>query len=171
MSRFVFQYEAVLRVRRHEERQKQRRLAELERERGGMEERLRAIRRDLLGDRVTVREVAAGGSVDVSALRSKAASAVRSRAEAERTAIALAGVLRRIGAARSELLNAATARRSLELLRERRAEEHKRAELKRELAEIDDLVSVRASGGRSSGDGPSSDGTPWLGAGGVEEAA
>lgn len=154
MARFVFEYEAVLRKRRIDEREQQRCVAVIERERFGLEQRLRGVRDQLLGERGTLGRAVEAGQIDASFLRLQAATAQRRRVEADRIAVELAGVYKRLQEARGALTRAAASRRSMELLRERRLEAYRREQDKREGAELDDLSNARvcrAGGGLADG--------------------
>ncbi|MEM9560896.1 MAG: flagellar FliJ family protein, partial [Planctomycetota bacterium] len=71
---------------------------------------------------------------------------------AQAAVVRLAGVYERLDRARLELLEAATARRAVELLRDRRLEAWKRDELRREQLVLDDLTNAdRFGGGREGG--------------------
>lgn len=149
MARFRFEYEAVLRLRRRDEQACQRTLAEIDRERVGLEQQLRGVRDTLLGGRSDLRERLGSGVIDAQALRSQAASAQVQRVRAERLAVELAGAMSRSQSARQALMKAAAARRSLEILKERRLAEFRAMLSRREAAELDDIANARAFGGRS----------------------
>ncbi|MCG3124352.1 MAG: hypothetical protein GIKADHBN_02815 [Phycisphaerales bacterium] len=154
MARFVFKLQAVLDQRIAREQQKQLAVAQLERERLEAEkditdqqrsiERERDELRDLLG-----RERTAGDSsfqpVDLSGVRMQAAAAVRLTARAQQAVLRLAGIHRRLDAARLELLHAATQRKAVELLREKQHAEFLAAERKRDAAAVDELATLKGN--------------------------
>jgi len=161
VPKFRFSLQAVLDQREREERDRQVAVAAVERERMRLEERLRACQAAL---RLERREQAAAlgapgaagpsgagagrpGRVDLSALRGQIAASMRLLAEAQRIALELAGVLRRLEGARAELLRARTRRRAVELLRERRYEQWRLDEIRRDAAATDEIGVMRA--GRS----------------------
>lgn len=144
MARFRFKYEAVLRKRRSEEQACQRELAIVEGQRVELETALRGVRDTLLGGREDLRARIGGGLIDSTAIRQQAATAQRQRVNAERLAVELAGVLSRVKTARERLVQASSARRSMELLRERRHEEFVAEINRKEAAELDDVANARA---------------------------
>jgi len=148
VAKFRFNLEAVLTQRRAIEQEKQRVVGDLERERLAMEARLRDWNDSLRVGRDELREAlgsAGGGTVSVADVRLHAASSLRMVAEAERLAVTLAGLYRRIERARVDLLEAARSRRAVELLKERRREEWKRDQDKREAEAVDEIAVMRAA--------------------------
>ncbi|MGD9692777.1 MAG: flagellar export protein FliJ [Phycisphaerales bacterium] len=148
MAKFRFNLEAVLTQRRAKEQEKQRVVGELERDRLTLEGRLRTWNESLRAGREEMREALGspgGGPVSVGDVRLHAAASLRMVAEAERLAVALAGLYRKIERARGELLDAARSRRAVELLKERRYEEWKREQDKREAEAVDEIAVMRAS--------------------------
>lgn len=152
--RFTFSLEPVLEHRRRIEEERLRIVASIEQERLRAEDRLRAINARLLQARADLRERFApasgqGGASSVSggiiAVRSDTSAALRLTVEAQQAAIELAGVLRRLDRARAALLEAATARKGVERLRERRFEEWKHEQARRENAELDEMATIGAS--------------------------
>jgi len=147
MPKFRFEHEALLEQRRREEREKQRIVAELQRQRIDVEDALRRTQQAIhackheLRDALSVR----GARIDAGALRLQAGASFHMTVEAQRIAIRLSGAAQRLEAARVQLLEASRRRRAVELWRERRYEAWKRAEDKREQAEIDEIVVMRAA--------------------------
>lgn len=153
MARFRFELQSVLDQRLRAERARQRVVAELERERVGLEGEIRACRALALSESNDLRaRLVPGVAVDLDAVRVQANASLGVLARAQATAVRLAGVLQRLDRARLELLEATTERRAVELLRDRRLEQWKRDELRREQLVLDDL-SGAAHGGRVRGDG------------------
>ena len=87
---------------------------------------------------------------DINAVRLQSGAAVRLAAAAQRKALELAGVLKRLESARAELLEATKRKKAVELLKERRFEEWKRDQDRRELAAVDELAVMAA--GRKDGE-------------------
>ncbi len=147
MAKFRFNLEPVLGQRRAAEQEKQRAVGELERERLGMEDRLRAWNDSLRGGRAELRVALgqSGGPVAMEEVRMHASASLRMVSEAERLAVSLAGLYRRIERARGELLEAARSRRAVELLKEHRFEEWKRDQDRREREAVDEIAVMRAA--------------------------
>ncbi|MBL8963610.1 MAG: flagellar FliJ family protein [Phycisphaeraceae bacterium] len=157
MARFVFRLQAVLEQRRAKERAMQIEVARIERERIEAEGEIRAHQRAIERERDALRRmlddqkdaVAAGaepdaaGMVDIRGVRMQAAAAVRLTAVAQRAAVRLAGIHRRLDSARLDLLQAATRRKAVELLREKRLAEHKAGERSRDAAMTDEMATMR----------------------------
>ncbi len=124
------------------EREKQRAVAVLERERLDLEDAIRACHRAIEGEHAAARGRLVG-VLDLREIRQQGAAALRHAAEARRAALRLSGVHQRLGAARAELLDAARRRKAVELLRERRYEQWKLNESRREAGMLDELVVMR----------------------------
>lgn len=151
MGVFRFELEPVLDQRTRVERDRQRAVAELERERLGLEDRIRG-KQALLGDakrhlRAELAGPDGGGGgrrLQPHGVRLQATASLHLVAEVQRLALTLAGVHKRLEAARALLLEATMRRKAVELLRKRRYDEWRRAEARREAAETDDIVTGRA---------------------------
>lgn len=144
MARFKFALQAVLDSRVHAEREKQRQLAEIERERLALEDRLRSVQGHLASGKREVREALSAGVVSISTVRLQAQAGIGWEAEARRVVVELAALHRRLERARQELLEATTARRSLELLRDRRHAEWQRSRRLAEDRVLDELATMRS---------------------------
>lgn len=125
------------------EQQKQKAVAELEAQRVRLEERIRECQRSIAAEKAGQRSML--GSADILGARQQASAALRLMVAAQRTAIELAGVHKRLEAARAELLEAAKRRKAVELLRERRLDEWKQDMDRREAAALDELSVMRAA--------------------------
>lgn len=151
MAKFVFQFEALLTQRRAVERQRTLDLAEIERARLALEERIRAFQVEVEQERGELRDqllsARSGGAapLDLRGVRFQANSALKLIAKAQHTVIQLAGVHQRLDAARLSLLQAVMERKAVEALRERQLEEWKREQDRRQTAAMDDLAGVRAA--------------------------
>ncbi len=140
MPRFVFKLEPVLNLREREEREHQRAVAVLERERMRLEAFIRECQRASRAERAVLRDaLAEGGRVDLWPVRMQAAAAGELTARAARAAVELAGLTRRIEQARTLLIEATKRRRAMELLKERRLEEWRRTEAKAEFLLVDEI--------------------------------
>lgn len=149
MAKFVFQLEAVLRARVAEERERQLALGVIERERAALEDRIREWQRGIVAAKDDLREeldsTREGAPVDLQRVRLQAGASLHLVARAQRAVLELAGVHRRLDAARLELLQASIRRKAVESLRDRRLEEWRYAEKSREAAGLDELMVMRAS--------------------------
>lgn len=148
--RFRFSLEPVLQHRRRIEEGCLRDVAVIEQERVRIEERLRGINARLVQSRADLRErfaPAGGGSVrgGIGSVRMDSTAALRLTVDAQQAAIELAGVMRRLERARAVLLEATTARKGVERLRERRLEEWKYEQTRRENAELDEIATIGAA--------------------------
>ena len=139
-GKFRFRLQTVLEQRERLERDRQRVVAEIDRERLTIEERLRTLQASIAGAKSDLRsrlvgaaEISGGGGmVFIPEVRAQAGASLHLEAQARRAALELAGAYRRLERARTELLVAATARKAVEILRERRhaewVQENKRVE-------------------------------------------
>jgi flagellar FliJ protein len=139
MARFRFRLEPLLKARRLAEQGRQRAVAEIERERLVIEDRLREQQQFISAGKRSMRDEMTG-TLDVDAMRLHAGATMRLMRDAERMVIELAGVHQRLDAARSELIEATRQRRAVELLRERRFEQWKAELEKADDAAIDELA-------------------------------
>lgn len=149
MARFVFQFEAVLKQRRAVERARQLAVAAIERERLSLEETIRAMQRQIVREKEDLREqllaTRRGARVDLRSVRLQAGASLDAVARTQRAVLQLAGVHSRLDAARLQLLEAATKRKSVEMLKERRFEEWKAEQAAIESRMLDELSVMRAS--------------------------
>ena len=149
MAKFVFQFEAVLKQRRAVERARQLAVASIERERLALEDTIRAMQRQIVREKEDLREqlLAAreGARVDLRSVRLQAGASLDAVAMTQRAVLQLAGVHSRLDAARLQLLDAATKRKSVEMLKERRFEEWKAEQAAIEGRMLDELSVMRAA--------------------------
>lgn len=138
-GKFRFRLQPVLEQRERIEQARQLHVAELERERLVVEEVLRACQRDIQAAKVDLRDRLAGtatagvtnglgmdrGMVVIPEVRAQASASIHLEAKARLAAMELAGAYKRLERARQELLQAATAKKAVELLKERRFQEWK----------------------------------------------
>jgi flagellar export protein FliJ len=146
---FVFELEPLLRQRRRVEQEHQREVATLERARLAIEDRIRAAQTSIGEARAVLRDelggAAPGRRVALDAVRLQMNASLYMTGRAQQAVLELAGAHKRLEAARVELMKATTARRALELLRERRFDEWKREQQRREDRELDEINTQRAS--------------------------
>lgn len=125
----------------------------IDRERVAIESQIRGFQRTIVGFKRDLRgalageagaEGAVGAPVTLVDVRLQASASLMMMGKAQVAVLKLAGVHKRLEAARAQLLEAARARKGVELLRERRYEQWKRELAKREAAELDDLTTMRA---------------------------
>ncbi len=142
MAKFRFQLEVVLRHRKSIEQQKQRAVAELETLRVRIENIIRGCQQGLDREKAELKGFLS--RADMRGARWQAGASRRLVAAAQRAALELAGVYKKIEIARAELLEATKRRKAVELLRERRFEEWKQGEARREMASVDELAVLAA---------------------------
>lgn len=141
---FHFPFEALLKSRRLAEQEHQRAVARIERERLELEEHLRRRQDEIAAGKQSLRSGLVG-AINMPALRLQAAASIDLMRRAQRVVLELAGIHRRLEAARALLVEATRRRRAIELLRERRFEQWK-AELERvETATLDELAVMAAA--------------------------
>lgn len=150
MARFRFPLEPVLEHRRMIEEERQRAVAVVERERLALEDSIRAYQGAITGEkddlRQRLRTLAPGaGGAGLEGVRRQAAAAIGVLGHAQRAVLQLAGVHKRLEAARAELLEAAKRRKAVELLRERLHERWRLEQSRREAAEMDELAVMRGA--------------------------
>jgi flagellar export protein FliJ len=139
MAKFRFKLEPLLTARRMEERTEQRAVAVIEREAA-----LR-LRQTQLAEAKQVLRGQLTGTLDAHDLRMYASTALQHVRHAQRTVVELAGIHRRLEEARTRLAEAASRRRALELLKERRWQQWKTRLDKAEAAQLDDLAVANAA--------------------------
>ncbi len=152
MKKFRFEYEALLDVRKRAEEERQRVVAELERERLTIEDELRRCQQSIVQSKSGLREALAptgdGARVDVNSVRLQTGAAFHLTHRAQQIALRLAGAHRRLESARAALLEATVARKAVETLKERRFEAWKTAVDRAEAAAMDEMATMRAPGRR-----------------------
>lgn len=148
MAKFVFELEGLLRARAAEERRRQMVVGALEGERARVEALIRACQSAIVQGKDDLREALggakAGAPVDLASVRMQAGAGLHLVARAQRHVFELAGVHRKLDAARLELLKAATARKAVEVLREQRLEAWREEQKRLEAAALDELAVTRA---------------------------
>lgn len=147
VARFAFKLEPLLEHRRRIERDHRVAVASIEAERAAIESEMRDLGARADRSRAGLRDALApgGGAVDAHAARWQAASAMSLDARARQLAVKLAGVLKRLEAARVLLVDASKDRRAVERLRERRYEAFCAEVARGEAATLDDMNSARSA--------------------------
>src|SRR5262245_3231010 len=140
-SKFTFSLDPLLRIRRLVEHEHQRAVARLERERLGLEDALRRQQAMIDADKQVLRNSLVG-AIDVTRLRMHASASISLMRSAQRLALELAGLHRRLEKARADLIEASRRRRSIEALRERRHEQWKYQLERLESAALDELAAA-----------------------------
>lgn len=148
MAKFVFNLQALLDQRLHAERGKQLIVASLERQRLELEAAVASKQSEIRSHKEDWRSLLSGserGGVDLRTVRVQANAALHARVRTQRLALQLAGVYQRLEAARKDLREAATRRRAVELLRDRRFEAWRGEINRRESMELDEIGTIRAA--------------------------
>ena len=143
MPAFRFKLQPVLEQRERLEEQRTLEVANLERERLVIENRLRDLQSGIAGAKHDLRSRLAspGSSVIITDVRLQANASLYMSAQAQRVALELAGAYQRVELARKRLLEATTARKAVETLRERRRAEWKHEQARREQSQLDEILS------------------------------
>lgn len=161
MAKFVFELEAVLKQRRAIERERMVALAEVERARIALEQRLRAIHERSLEERAELSgQLASHGVIDLRGVRFQTTAALKTRAYAQQLALQLAGVHKRIEVARRDLLEATMRRKAVETLKERRWEAWRDEQRRIDARAMDEIATMRAGAAAGAGGAGFGDGEP-----------
>jgi flagellar export protein FliJ len=141
--RFVFPLQPVLEQRERRERDAQLEVASIERERLEVESRLRGLQAGIIGIKHELREQLLGVRSGLDAVRLNAGASIGLVVKAQQAVLELAGVHRRLDAARAMLLSAASDRKAVEMLKVKRLEEWRREQARKEAIEQDELTVMR----------------------------
>ena len=139
MARFRFQLQALLDARKRVEDVHRREVAELEIERNRLEDDLRRRQTSIVDARCETKEGLVG-AVRPHLLRAAANASMSLMRDAQRSVLELAGLHRRLEAARAGLSEASKERRAIELVKERRFEAWKLDLERREQASLDEIA-------------------------------
>jgi flagellar protein FliJ len=142
MPRFRFKLQAVLDRREMVEQERQRAVAALERDRVRLEGVIRECQGSIEGEQGELRAGLRAGNF--TAVRRQSAVAMHHEVAAQRAVLELAGVHQRLQIARAALLEAAKARRAVDLLRERHLEAWRSEHNRKEAAAVDEIAVMRA---------------------------
>ncbi len=148
MPKFTFKLQPLLDQRTHAERQKQLAVAAVERQRAQLESSVTGRQAEIRSHKDDLRTLLTSSGtapVDFRTVRLQANASLHAQLHTHRLALQLAGLYHRLDAARKELREAATRRRAVELLKERRYEAWKRDENRRESNELDEIATLRRS--------------------------
>lgn len=149
--KFVFTLQALLDLRAHAERQRQHAVAALEKTRLELEADLRARQNEIRSYKEDLRARLGGTPdgqpqpVDFRTVRLQARASLDAQARTQRLALQLAGVYRQLDDARALLRRAATERKAVELLKQRRYEEWQDQQKRVENAAMDEIGTMRAA--------------------------
>lgn len=155
MPRFVFRLQALLEQRLRAEQEKQLVVAAFERQRLTLEGQIGACQQEIRSHKEDLRLLLGGGrdegaepcGVDTRTVRIQAAASLHAQARTRRLALQLAGLYKKLEAARRELQEAMTRRRAVELLKERQFQAWRREQNRRETLEVDEIATMRAARG------------------------
>jgi flagellar FliJ protein len=148
MPTFIFQLQALLDQRSHAERQKQLAVATIERQRLDLESRVTDRQTEIRSHKNDLRDLLttpAAQGVDFRTVRLQANASLHAQLSTQRLALQLAGLYHRLDAARKELREAATRRRAVELLKQKRFDAWKREQHRLETNELDEIATLRHS--------------------------
>ena len=141
-QRFVFELQAVFEQRRREEQRAQAALAATEHERLEIERELAALRSSVEAERDVARSMMVG-QLTATSLREHIAGELGADRRARALAVRLAGVQKRIDAARDVLRQASVQHEAIKRLREQRLRAWMDELEKAERLEVDDLMVMR----------------------------
>ncbi len=139
MANFRFALQRVLDRRHSQEDEKRRAVSELEKRRRALEESLRTRQQEIAGGRDAWRKELVG-VIDPSSLRHHATAGVGLFRKAQRTVLEMASLQPLMAKANAELIEAARARRTLEILREQRLAAFNALLAKREREQLDEFA-------------------------------
>lgn len=139
MARFRFALARVLERRLKEEEARRLALAKIEGERRRLEDSLRSRQREIEAGRDEWRGHLVG-TIDPAALRHHATASLGLLRTAQRTVLELAGLEKGLARAKADLVEAARARRALEILRDQRLAAFKADQSRREREQIDEFA-------------------------------
>ena len=139
MARFVFRLSGVLRHRRHIERQRQRELAALEARMTAQRAQFAELDQSVRASLDDLRRNRLVGRIDVAFLQAHRRYMIAMRKKAFEMAAGMAALQQQIDSARMALIRAATDRKALDLLRDRRKTDWLADQSRREIAELDEI--------------------------------
>ena len=139
MAKFRFSLERLLDRRLKEEEARRLVLTKIEAHRRALEDSLRERQREISAGREEWRQQLVG-AVDPAALRHHAGASLGLLRKAQRTVLEMAGLEKSLGRAKEDLVEAARARRVLEILRERRFAAYQAVEARREREQLDEFA-------------------------------
>ncbi len=148
MARFKFRLQPVLDKRSREERQQQMKVAELEKQRLELERQIMQCQRVLTAERESMRTqlgVNTHQVVDIEQIRLRANSSLRVTTQAQRAAVELAGVYKRLGSARELLKEKVVSRKAVQMLKSRQHERWQQDQNRVHNAAMDEIAMAAAA--------------------------
>ena len=145
MAKFRFRLQPVLRQREIAERDEQLKVAQVEKQRLMLEDRLRQCQQRIMFEQRTLNSLVNNSEVKPQDARLQSAAILVAKNEAQRLALELAGVYKRLEGARKLLTKAAMHRRSMELLRDNHLASWRRKINVAEDRAMDELAVMRAA--------------------------
>ncbi len=145
MRRFRFKLQPVLEQRERVEREKQLAVAEVEREKTRLENQIRRCQQMMDDEKRTLRDTlgAGTGGVDLQSVKLQASATLGHHLDAHRAVLELAGVYTKLEQARKALVQASSAKKAVELLKDRALQAHNDEIKSSEARELDELAVMR----------------------------
>jgi flagellar export protein FliJ len=145
MAKFRFRLQPVLRQREIAERDEQLKVAAVEKQRLQLEDQLRQCQQRIAFEQDSLNQLVSNSALNPQEARSQSTAILYAKNEAQKLAIELAGVYKRLESARKKLAQAATHRRSMELLRDNHLTSWRREINVAEDRAMDELAVLRAN--------------------------
>ncbi len=124
-------------------------VSELERKRLALESRIRGCQQMMSDERRELSEaLGVGRRVDVQAVKMQAGASLRHNFDAQRAVLELAGVFKKLEAARAELTKCSAKRKAVEMLRDQQRSAFEKELDRRETHELDEISVMRHARGR-----------------------
>ncbi len=143
--KFRFELEVVLQMRIRAEQERQKEVASLEAQRQQLMDQAVSMQRSMVLSRDLMRnQLSSGGTVRIDDIRAQASGSLHTMIELQRVALRAAGLHQKLNVARQQLLAASVQRKAVQTLREKQLARWKADIERRETAELDDLVLMRA---------------------------
>jgi flagellar export protein FliJ len=144
-KKFRFELEVVLRMRVRAEQERQKEVARLETQRQQLMDQAIKMQRSMVLSRDLMRgQLSAGSSVRIDDIRAQASGSLHTMIELQRVALQAAGLHQKLAIARQQLLAATVQRKAVQTLKDKQLARWKMDAERRETAELDDLVLMRA---------------------------
>ncbi len=152
--KFYFELEVVLQMRVRAEQERQKEVAHLEAQRQQLMDQAVSMQRSMVLSRDLMRDqLSSGGTVRIDDIRAQASGSLHTMIELQRVALRAAGLHQKLNVARQQLLGASVQRKAVQTLREKQLSRWKADIERRETAELDDLVLMRAGASTSDAQG------------------
>lgn len=140
MSKFVFQFDGVLRQREHVETQRQRELAIVQQEMAGLQVELRALNDSVQASTADLRDNHLTGRLDLNFLAAHRRFTLAMTRKGAALVQQIAAVQKRVDVAQAALAEAAKQRKIIEKLREKSLERWKLDLARKEMIETDEIA-------------------------------